>query len=149
MKKIVFSLFLVFGLLVLTQINVLACSCDLPIPKLSPKQQINKARKNANAVFSGRVLEITKQPQNFYVSVRLLIKDSWKGNSPKEITITTGIGNGDCGYPFEVGESYLIYASGDENRLSTHICQRTKNLSDSAQDLQVLGKVKVYKKDKP
>lgn len=127
MKKIVFSSLLVFGLLIFTQIDVLACSCELPIPKLSIKKQVNKARKNAYAVFSGRVLEITKQPQDFYVSVRLLIKESWKGNLPREITVTTGLGNGDCGYPFEVGESYLIYANGsNKNKLSTNICQRTK-----------------------
>jgi hypothetical protein len=147
MKKILFSSLLVFGLLVCTQIDVLACGCDLPIPKLSPKQQVNKARKTANAVFSGTVLEITKQPQDFYVSVRLLVENSWKGNIPKEVTITTGLGGGDCGYQFEVGKSYLIYANGsNENKLSTNICHRTKNLSESIQDLQILGKVKISRK---
>jgi hypothetical protein len=149
MKKIILSALLIFGLLIFIQIDVLGCTCDLPIPKRSLKQQVNKAWKSSNAVFSGRVLEITKQPQNFYVSVRLLVVDSWKGNLSKEITITTGLGNGDCGYPFEVGESYLIYANGsDENKLSTGICHRTNNLLENSQDLKILGKGKLTRRNK-
>ncbi len=149
MKKIIVSTLLIFGLLVFIQINALGCSCDLPIPKRSLKQQVNKARKSSIAVFSGRVLEITKQPQNFYISVKLLVIDSWKGSLPKEITVTTGLGNGDCGYPFEVGESYLIYANGsDENKLSTNICQRTDSLLEKPQDIKILGKGKLTRKNK-
>jgi hypothetical protein len=149
MKKNILSTLLIFGLLIFIQIDALACSCDLPIPKLSLKQQVKKAWKSSNAVFSGKVLEITKQPQNFYVSVRLLVVDLWEGNLPKEVTITTGLGNGDCGYPFEVGESYLIYANGsDENKLSTGICHRTKNLLEKPQDLKILGKGKLTRKNK-
>jgi len=149
MKKFVSSSLFIFGLLVFSQTDALGSSCDLSVLKLSIKQQINKARKSSNAVFSGKVLEITKHPQNFYVSVKLLVKDVWKGNIPKEITVTTGLGNGDCGYPFEVDESYLIYANAsNENKLSTTICHRTKNLSESIQDLQTLGKVRISRKNK-
>lgn len=149
MNKIIFSSLLSFGLLVFTTIDAVACGCELPIPKLSLKQQVNKAQKKSAAVFTGRVLEITKQPQNFYVTVKLLVEDSWKGNLPQEVTITTGLGNGDCGYKFEVGESYLVFANGaNENKLSTGICHRTKILSESAQDLKILGKGKVSRKDK-
>ena len=134
--------------MIFIQIDVLACSCSLPIPKLSLKKQVIKAQKNADVVISGKVLEITKQPENFYVSVRLQLENSWKGNSSKEITIFTGLGNGDCGYPFEVGESYLIYAnSSDENKnkLVTNICRRTTNLSDATEDLKILGKGKSFR----
>jgi hypothetical protein len=46
---------------------------------------------------------------------------------------------------FEVGESYLLYASariGYKNKLGTTICSRTKPLSKSAIDLKYLRKKK-------
>lgn len=141
MKKIVFTSLVIIGVLIFAQTSALACSCSLPTRKLSLKQQVKKSRKNFDAIFSGKVIEITKQPQNFYVSVRLLIENSWKGKLSKEITIVTGLGGGDCGYPFEVGESYLIYVSGSvESRFSTSICSRTTNLLNAAEDLKILGK---------
>lgn len=147
MKKIIIFLSLIIGLLIFNQTDVLACSCDLSVPKSSLKQQVNKAKKKSNAVFSGKVLEIIKQPLHHYISVRLLVENSWKGTLLKEITITTGLGGGDCGYPFEIGKSYLIYANGsDENKLSTNICQRTTNLPDAIEDLKILGKGKAPKK---
>jgi hypothetical protein len=44
-----------------------------------------------------------------------------------ETVIYTGSGGGDCGYPFVVGTSYLVYAgAGRDGRLSTGICSGTK-----------------------
>lgn len=60
----------------------------------------------------------------------------YKGKIKKEIIeITTGIGRGDCGFPFQLGETYLIYSSFENtyfeqgekvpNYLYTNICTRT------------------------
>ena len=44
-----------------------------------------------------------------------------------EAVVYTGSGNGDCGYPFVVGTSYLVYAGvGSDGRLSTGICNGTQ-----------------------
>ena len=47
---------------------------------------------------------------------------------------------GDCGYDFQVGETYLVYADNDEdtNILSTDTCSRTRRLSDAGSDLAYL-----------
>jgi hypothetical protein len=48
---------------------------------------------------------------------------------------------GDCGYDFQAGETYLVYANNDEgsaNSLSTDICTRTRRLSDAGEDLTYL-----------
>jgi hypothetical protein len=47
---------------------------------------------------------------------------------------------GDCGIPFQKGETYLVYATDDEetNRLQTNVCQRTARVSDAGEDLAYL-----------
>jgi len=47
---------------------------------------------------------------------------------------------GDCGYDFQPGETYLVYADEDEETgvLSTGVCTRTKRLSDAGEDLAYL-----------
>jgi hypothetical protein len=54
---------------------------------------------------------------------------------------------GECGYSFQLGETYLVYADSDEdsNVLSTSSCTRTRRLSDAGEDLTYLL---VYK-DRP
>ena len=59
------------------------------------------------------------------------VKEAFLGSEKdKNITISTGFGFGDCGYPFETGETYLVYAYGYEetNAFSTSICTRTRPL---------------------
>ncbi len=47
---------------------------------------------------------------------------------------------GDCGFDFQVGETYLVYATDDEetNVLETNTCTRTRRLSDAGADLAYL-----------
>jgi hypothetical protein len=54
---------------------------------------------------------------------------------------------GECGYDFQGGETYLVYADSDEDSavLSTSSCTRTRRLSDAGEDLTYLF---VYK-DRP
>lgn len=42
--------------------------------------------------------------------VRLRVEEPLKGGA-REMTVVTGAGGGDCGYPFNVGGRYLVYAS--------------------------------------
>jgi hypothetical protein len=42
-----------------------------------------------------------------------------------EIVVYTGNGGGDCGYPFAVGTSYLVFASTSKDGLITGICTPT------------------------
>jgi hypothetical protein len=42
-----------------------------------------------------------------------------------EIMLYTGHGGGDCGYPFVVGRSYLVYAFAHAGRLVTGTCSET------------------------
>ncbi len=108
----------------------LACSCG-PLPE--PRQ----ARDQADAVFTGTVLGITQEGNRRLV--RLRVEESWKGARCEEVTITTGLGDSDCGYAFQEGQSYLIYADKQRGKLSTNICTRTKPTAEAGEDLAALG----------
>jgi hypothetical protein len=53
----------------------------------------------------------------------------------------------DCGYDFQIGETYLVYASDDEfgDYFFTGSCTRTRRLSDAGEDLAYL----FFYKDRP
>lgn len=48
--------------------------------------------------------------------------------------------SGDCGYDFQIGETYLVYANDEEGAdyFFTSTCMRTKRLSDAGDDLAYL-----------
>jgi hypothetical protein len=56
----------------------------------------------------------------------------------KVVTVWTD--SSDCGYNFQPGETYLVYADNDEEtgQLATSICHRTSRLSDAGADLAYL-----------
>ncbi len=99
------------------------------------------------AVFSGRVIEIDSLtiedgPLKGYSQklVRFAVNQSFRGISGTSVEAITGNGGGDCGYPFKVGESYLVYAYQDpkDNKLYAGICSRTRLLSEADEDLQYI-----------
>lgn len=137
MKKFIF-LATVFCFFILSAGDVFACSCALPT-KQSLSKQIKRSYQNSTAVFYGEVTEITQKPENYYVTVKLKVERSWKNQAKSEVIIQTGRGGGDCGYRFEIGKKYLVYAHGSESSLGTNICSRT-SISDA--DSKYLDKIK-------
>ena len=134
-RRGVWALAIVF----LAGLDAAACTCELPWPKRTLKQQVNRARKDSRAVFSGSVLKIDEAGYALKVTIR--VDNSWKVLLPTEVVLFTGRGGGDCGYRFEVGQNYLVYAYGqDLDHLGTNICQRTVPFSDARSDLKILGR---------
>ena len=142
MGRVLLNFLGVAGFVLLASSAGLACTCALPPTSSSIEWQVGAARKEAQAVFSGEVVGVSEGPQDsFNVVVRLRVKRSWKGSRADEVSIVTGRGGGDCGYPFEVGGSYLVYAYAPKGgSLGTNICRRTARLADAGADLKVLGK---------
>jgi len=53
----------------------------------------------------------------------------YRGEPKGDLVVATGLGAGDCGYPLEPGQSYLVYAwIEDTGNLSTGICSGTTPL---------------------
>jgi hypothetical protein len=144
MKKIIFLSFLMFGLLIFIQIKAFACSCaDFP---QTPKQRIEAQLRYNQAVFTGKILEITKKPgsSNVYnpdVLIKIKVERSWKEILPEEIFITSELSDGaSCGAYFEIGKRYLIFARGaDENSLSTYLCNGNTKIEKATEVLKLLG----------
>lgn len=102
----------------------------------------------ATAVFVGEVLDAAQQKEDknedgtttvYDVgSIRFQVTEAFSGVTSSIVVISSGTGGGDCGYWFKRGESYLVYAFGEPERLSTSFCTRTAPTSDAAEDLAFL-----------
>lgn len=71
--------------------------------------------------------------------VKMQVREGLSGLAPgqENIEIATGSGGGDCGYPFQVGMDYVVYAyKNAEGRLETGICTRTRPLAQASEDLE-------------
>lgn len=111
--------------------QALACSCGAEKP-------VCEEYGYAKAIFVGKVTD-GKSVESFYDRLAIKGKDlsfvfdvqqNFLGVAVgKKITVHTGFGFGDCGIPFEKGETYLVYAYESEGNLKTGICSRTRHIS--------------------
>jgi hypothetical protein len=84
-----------------------------------------------------------KGPQYGYRAL-FRVQTSWKGPVEDETAVYTGMWSGDCGFPFETGRRYLVYAVKDrhDRGLFTSTCTRTIELGvpGADNDMPVLHK---------
>jgi hypothetical protein len=140
MKKYLYILLALALLMLASAEKSFACSCPVPIEPL--KKQVQSAFSSADTVFSGEVIEIKESPTDKYsLLVKFKVAKSWKGESKNEITITTAKENAMCGYSFETGKTYLVYANGQNEDLFTTNCSRTATFSKRG-DVKYLDKLK-------
>jgi len=161
MASLIRNLFICLGFLVLLATpSAWACSCAGSNPPCQAAWEVS-------AVFTGTVIDvaqpsITAQPSSGSTTgrqmanaprpaltppvrtVRLQLGEVLNGveRDLKEVEVVTGMGGGDCGYGFQVGEAYVVYAyRNSEGRLSTGICSRTRPLKDAAENLAYMHAV--------
>jgi hypothetical protein len=101
------------------------------------------------------------------LTAHFVVEEALKGISVSEVDVATGGGGGDCGYNFEAGKRYLVYAhrsegealssaasrtvfgggskSTKQNTLAATICSRTSPLSDALDDLDLIRALKAGK----
>ncbi|WP_102029070.1 hypothetical protein [Salirhabdus sp. Marseille-P4669] len=120
-----------------------ACSC---VPPGAPVEEM----KESSAVFLGKVTEIANKdrgsltfpPDIEQVAVQFEVEKSWKGLNQKEVVVYTASNSASCGFEFEVGREYLVYASEGEGNLQTSYCTRTAQLEMADEDIAELGEGK-------
>lgn len=138
MKKLLLAIF-VFAALSTTQVQpAYACSCVMPG---TPQEEM----VNAEAVFSGKVLEIEESGYGYDVTLQVL--EAWKGVDETTIQVHTGMGGGDCGFNFEEGREYVVYTSSSEGEFEVYSCSLTGLLADS--DTESLGEGVVISESAP
>ena len=62
----------------------------------------------------------------------------WKGSYRRDLVVSTLRSESMCGYPFEEGKRYLVYASIEEWGPTTSICMRTAPVAEAAKDKRKL-----------
>jgi hypothetical protein len=126
---------IVLALLALLPDCASACSC---IGFGGSQQEITKqALSDSAAVFSGEVADVEKQGSTATVTLR--VSEMWKGSEQGTLQVSTPSQEPACGYPFEDGREYLVYAYGKEEPFKVDLCSETKPLSKAGASLQVLG----------
>ena len=145
--------------------SVYACSCMVPN---SPADSFT----NYDVVFSGKVVKIEDSRGVVYDLLRWIFRNfelpfvdyflylerfqglnvtfkvinSWKFVNTSSIDIKTGYGDADCGYSFETGREYLVYASNmPGNYLYSNTCTRNNILPNASEDLAYLNTIETIK----
>ncbi len=127
------------GVAVLVPDCAAACSCAFPADS-SPRELAKESFSDADAVFAGEVIELDEplvgMSSTALTTVTFRVSEVWKGSTQRTMDVQTEDWAAGCGYRFEEGESYLVYAY-DEMRVTG--CGGAKPLSKAGTDLEVLG----------
>jgi hypothetical protein len=87
----------------------------------------------------GEIIPADLEADDPGIEVSFDVLRSYSENEKKHLQVRTGLGGGDCGFPFEVGEIYLVDAYKDDSGdLSTGICSQTGLLEDRLLDVAYL-----------
>jgi len=85
-------------------------------------------------LFGGQGYDSTGRDYGLQVTFRT--SRTFQGPALPEVVVNTGFGGGDCGYRFEVGGSYLVYAREVKNGSpDVGICSRTGTLEERHDDI--------------
>jgi hypothetical protein len=113
-----------------------ACSCMASGP---PCEEFFRT----DAVFVGTVRSISPiegsghHPQWPNSRVRLAVDRAFRGIDGDVVELMTQPSGGQCGYPFRVGEKYVVYAHREgDKKLWASICSRTSHIGEADEDLR-------------
>jgi hypothetical protein len=117
-----------------------ACTCG-SVGSQTQKESVESELSSSEAVFSGEVVDLKrnqKGPLGGVDKVSFRVSEVWKGSERKTLEVSTQAQGTACGYPFEEGQEYLVYAYGKQN-LKASACSETKPFSEAGADLALLG----------
>src|SRR5262245_4123008 len=134
-----YILFATLLFLPMTRTDGYACVCAGNRPPC-------EAYWEASAVFAGIVtnsslISVKEGDQQYQQrSVSFAVEETFRGLQETTVEVITGLGWGDFGFGFKRGERYLVYTYTNprDNKLYTSVCQRTRPLSEAAEDLQYI-----------
>jgi 5-hydroxyisourate hydrolase-like protein (transthyretin family) len=124
-----------------------ACSCVMGSP-------LCETYWEAESVFTGTVAAIgqemvTRFDQTYAQNlVQFDAVTVWRGTAGDPVQVRTGMGGGDCGYNFKVGQTYIVYTyRAEDGRLETGICNRTAPIDKASEDLEYIRSLPPASKD--
>ena len=130
-----------------------ACSCTQPSSRSGVAEAGEYGAVLAGNVIALRLDEDKSLPSNsahrrHLVHAKIQVLGAWKGPRQAEVTVETDYFSGMCGYPFKLGESYLIYASGGTEPYRVDVCSPTKPLAAATTEAKDLDE-RVAKRFQP
>jgi hypothetical protein len=158
--KLTKLIMIVFGL-VLGASSAVACSCvrlgdDDPVAAVAGTDAVFRARVVTTAMVltndAGAILRTDGQgtPTGFVQRLVVLrVEEMFKGEVAPLTILITGSGAGDCGYVFEEGKEYLVFATLSSDKrlvklarsapvLTTSICTETRRTESATELLPAL-----------
>ena len=117
-------------LLAAAPFDALACSCAPPRP-------VAEAVEGHDRVFLGTVTSI-ESPDGFLQRVTFQVSEHFKGSQVPVLEVETNAHGPTCGYPFQEGVQYVVYAHGEEDALEATSCSRTSVAVQPGSDLEIL-----------
>jgi len=60
------------------------------------------------------------------VKVALTVSERFRGAAGDSLVVRTEVGTAACGYPFEVGHEYLVFANGNQENVTVTTCSATQ-----------------------
>jgi len=115
-----------------------ACSCA--IPAYPSKKEFIATFNSAEMVFVGIVVSDVDLKKSFSMvdqEVSLNVIENFKGASEKTQKVSIGL----CGFEFETGKTYLVYAYKDYyGKLSVSVCSFSKKYAKGSRELKLLRK---------
>lgn len=116
-----------------------ACTCAGPM-------SFEQAWSESEAIFVGVVTSIDlvgEDPHWPELRVHFDVSASWRGVTGPTALIATAASGAACGYDFEIGREYLVYAdvwsSVEVGTFATHLCHRTHPTFPNDPDIVALG----------
>ena len=123
-----------------------ACSClppGLPLEELEASDAVFFGRVTSIRTFDGQLDPDTPISSYMYFrTVSFDVRTVWKGDVPEQMEVVTSFSDVSCGYSFDEGGEYLVYAWEWANAVdvySTGFCGRTASWSNAQGDLNALG----------
>ena len=125
-----------------------ACSCSRP-------PEVAAALDASAAVFEGKALRVEKRneaasdaaSQPFpdsgatqWIEVEFAVRRAWKGDIQETLILRTASNSAACGRNFEIGRTYLVYATQSGGSLQDNLCSRTQSDPEQIKaDTAILG----------
>ena len=149
MRAVILKFVLIGFVLCVGTDEVFACLCLKPASICSQLKEINNP-KNQEAVFVGMVKSIkrteikgTEDGETFKVPINkvlLEIQESFGKKIGKTEFVYTSVNGESCGYGFEIGKKYLVFAAYIEEfkKYSTGLCSGNKEIEAAENDVKLL-----------
>jgi len=156
--------FLIFLLMVVASTEVFSCTCigSYQAETMRGVAEWYTKQPGVASIFEGKVIKqelhkgsvgapasaMSMTDSGQFRQVEFAITRVFRGNKHDQVSVLTGFGGGDCGYNFQTGQTYLVYAStGPAGAWFTSICSGTNAIEDAGTALRFLAGEKPVDED--